>query len=95
MLAWPHLIRAATGAEPGGPFRLEGLDNIYASPVGAAGRLYVTDQSGATLVLTHEATPRPLALNKLDEQVSASLALAGRELFVRGAQYLYCIAEEE
>jgi len=36
-----------------------------------------------------------LATNRLDEQFDASPALAGKELFLRGHEYLYCIAEKE
>jgi hypothetical protein len=35
-----------------------------------------------------------LALNRLNDTISASAAIAGRELFLRGEKYLYCIAEE-
>jgi outer membrane protein assembly factor BamB len=85
-------VEARTGKEPERAFRLEGLDDIYASPVAAAGRIYVTDRGGTTAVL------RPgklelLARNTLDDSFSASAALAGRELYLRGERYLYCLAE--
>jgi hypothetical protein len=35
-----------------------------------------------------------LAVNMLDDSFSASAAIAGKELFLRGERYLYCIAEE-
>jgi len=38
--------------------------------------------------------PKTLAVNRLDDQVSASAALAGRELFLRGERWLFCIAEK-
>ena len=45
--------------------------------------------------LSHgEPTPRTLAINRLDDSFSASAALAGRELYLRGERFLYCIAEE-
>ena len=50
-------LHATTGEERPGPVRLRGLANIYASPVGAAGRVYITDLDGATLVITHEDNP--------------------------------------
>jgi len=51
----PMLTRlvAKTGEEPTGPLRLFGLRNLYASPAGADGRLYLTDLEGSTLVLSH------------------------------------------
>jgi hypothetical protein len=35
-----------------------------------------------------------LAVNRLDDTISASAALAGTEIFLRGERYLYCIAED-
>lgn len=84
-----------TGEEPSGPFRLPGVGNIYASPVGAAGRIYVTDMSGATIVFSHEDPTKAFALNRLDDRFSASAAIAGRELFLRGHRNLYCIARPD
>jgi hypothetical protein len=83
-----------TGEDQGGPFRLE-VDDIYSSPVGAAGRIYITSREGATQVLSHGAgPPRTLALNHLDDRFSASAALSGRDLFLRGERSLYCLAQE-
>lgn len=86
-------LHATTGEERPGPIRLGGLGNVYASPVGAAGRVYITGLDGATLVITHEDNPKALALNVLEDRFSASAAIAGNELFLRGEQYLYSIAE--
>lgn len=87
-------VTAKTGDEPLGPFRLGGIRNVYASPVAAADRVYVTDRDGATMVISHDdSNPRLLALNRLDDRFSASLAIAGRELFLRGERFLYCISE--
>lgn len=68
--------------------------NVYASPVGAAGRVYLLARGGATVVIRNSGTFEPLATNQLDEQFDASPAVAGKELFLRGQQYLYCIAEK-
>ncbi len=87
-------LHAKTGEERPGPFRLGRLGNIYASPVGAGGRVYITDLDGATLVITHDDNPKALALNVLEDRFSASAAIAGGELFLRGERYLYSIAEE-
>lgn len=86
-------LDAKTGADRPGPFRLAGLGDIYASPVAAAGRIYITDRTGTTLVVSHAEKPRVLAENRLDDTVSASAAIAGNELFLRGERYLYCIAD--
>ena len=84
-----------TGDDQDGPFRLDAIDNVYASPVGAAGRIYITSRDGVTQVLTHgDKTPKTLAVNRLDDSISASAAIAERELYLRGERYLYCIAAE-
>jgi outer membrane protein assembly factor BamB len=87
-------IAAATGEEPTGPFRLRPLRNVYASPVAASGRVYVTDLSGTTVVLSAGAEPELLAVNRLDDRFSASAAAVGRELYLRGERHLYALAGE-
>ncbi|MDG2014939.1 MAG: PQQ-like beta-propeller repeat protein [Pirellulaceae bacterium] len=88
-----------TGQERSGPFRLQGLRDIYASPVAAANRIYITDREGVTIVFQHvadEATtaPRLLAANRIDDNVNASLALVGNQILIRGETFLYCIEEK-
>ena len=86
-------VEPKTGAEPKGPFRLNGVFEIYASPVGAAGRVYISDRDGLTVVISHGAgVPDLLAQNPLADSFNASAAVAGKELFLRGMKYLYCIA---
>jgi len=87
-------VDAKTGEDRPGAFRLRGIGNVYASPVGAADRVYITDLDGATLVISHGDIPRALALNHLDDSFSASAAIVGRELFLHGSRNLYCIAAE-
>ena len=72
--------------------RLE-LGGIYASPVGAGGRVYLTDRDGKFLVIKNSRELEILATNELEDKFDASPAAAGKELFVRGHKYLYCIAE--
>lgn len=88
-------IQAESGVNDPGAFRLGGIGNIYASPVGASDHLYVTDLGGVTLVLTHSEIPRLVAVNRLGEKVSASAAIVDREIFLRGDKHLFCIAEGE
>lgn len=73
--------------------RLSGLSNIYASPVGAEGRVYITGRNGTTLVLKRSSELEVLATNKLDDTIDASPALAGDQLFLRGGKFLYCIQQ--
>lgn len=86
-------VDTATGARRFGPARLRGLDMIFASPVAAAGRLYIPGRSGATLVLELGDEPKALGLNPLDDIFSASPAVVGDVLYLRGETRLYAIAE--
>ncbi|MCG8460418.1 MAG: PQQ-like beta-propeller repeat protein, partial [Holophagales bacterium] len=86
-------VEAETGREPTGPLRLPGIRNIYASPVGAAGRIYVTDRQGSTIVLSHAEKPEVLAINQLPDRFSASPVPVGDALLLRGERRLWCLAE--
>lgn len=86
-------LDAATGKPLGEPQRLQDLSNIYASPVGAADRVYFVGRDGTTMVIQHGPALEPLATNKLADPIDASPALAGKDLFLRGRKYLYCISE--
>lgn len=75
------------------PFRVATLRDIFASPVAAAGRIYITAREGITVVVKHGGDATPIAINRLDDTFSASAAIVGTELFLRGEQYLYCLSE--
>jgi len=79
------------------PTRLEGINDVYASPVGADGRVYITDRNGDTVVIAHDGsrTLTQLAQNHLDDRFSASAALVGRSLILRGEKWVYCLRESE
>jgi outer membrane protein assembly factor BamB len=83
-----------TGEEIYARLRFPGIRNVYSSPVAAKGRIYLTSMDGATVVFSAGPNPKILAQNQLDEHFSASAAMVGRELFLRGEKTLYCIAEE-
>jgi outer membrane protein assembly factor BamB len=91
-------ILSCLDAKSGNPLidaeRLEALQGVYASPVGASGRVYLTGRNGTTIVIKQSDKLEVLATNKLDEKFDASPALSGNELFLRGHEYLYCIAEK-
>ena len=86
-------LEASTGKNRFGPVRIRGLQNIFASPVGAAGRIYIPGRSGGTAVVRNGTEYELLALNRLDDSFSASPAIAGDELYLRGEKSLYCIAK--
>jgi outer membrane protein assembly factor BamB len=83
---------ARTGKILFGPARLPVSQMIFASPVGAAGRVYVVGRGGVTTVLESSDRFEVLAVNRLDDTFSASPALAGDELYLRGERYLYSLS---
>lgn len=85
------ILDAETGEVHVGPARLEGIEGVYASPVGAAGRVYVVGRNGVTLVLNHGKELEVLATNTLNDTFDASPALAEDEIYLRGASHLYKI----
>jgi outer membrane protein assembly factor BamB len=87
-------VEARTGKTLHGPARLEGIRNVYASPVAAAERLYVVDLDGLTVVLGRNAPFEVLARNRLDDSFAASPAIVGDQLILRGERSLYCLADE-
>ncbi len=70
--------------------RLEGIRTLYASMVAAQDHIYVTGREGTTLVLKQGDTFELVATNELGEPVDATPALAGNQIFLRGASHLYC-----
>lgn len=84
-------VDAKTGEDRPGAMRLPGIHNVYASPVAAAGRIYVTGMDGTTVVLRDGDEPEVLAVNHLEDSFSASPAAIGDKLYLRGERFLYCL----
>ena len=76
-----------------GPERVPGISNVYASIVGAAGRVYIADRNGSVTVLKDGPDLEVLEVNHLDDGFNASPAIVGSEIYLRGTNHLYCIAE--
>jgi len=74
--------------------RLDGMTNVYASPVGAGGRVYVAGRDGVTAVLGAGPEPRVLARNRLADGFDASPAVVGGEIYLRGYEHLYRISRD-
>jgi outer membrane protein assembly factor BamB len=74
--------------------RLEAVPNVYASPIGAAGRVYVAGRDGTVAVLAAGPKLELLAANKLDDGFDASPVAVGRELYLRGRKHLYRISAD-
>lgn len=87
-------LNAKTGAVLLDRVRLVGLNSLYASPVEADGRIYLTDRDGTTMVLERGDKFKVLSVNRLDEPIDASPAVVGKQLFLRGAKHLYCLEDK-
>jgi hypothetical protein len=86
-------LNARTGEPIIDQDRLPGLENIYASPVAADGRIYITGRDGTTVVLKHGDEVEVLATNTVGEDVDASPAIVGDQMIIRGAEHLFCISQ--
>lgn len=75
--------------------RLNALNQIYASPVVAAGRVYVVGRDGTCVVLKQADKLEILAVNRLGEAIDASPAVVGKQMFLRGEKHLWCLEEVE
>jgi outer membrane protein assembly factor BamB len=73
--------------------RLPSVTSFYASPAAAAGRIYLVDRTGTTVVLEQGDQVKVLATNRLADAIDASPVLVGKQMFLRGASSLYCIEE--
>jgi outer membrane protein assembly factor BamB len=68
-------------------------ERSWGSLVAGAGRLYVTNHAGETLVLKADPSFEVLAKNKLGERVLSSCAVSDGEIFIRSYQHLWCVGE--
>ena len=84
-------LDAATGKPVIDRTRLPGIAKVYASLVGGGGKVYITSRDGTTLVIKHGDAFEVLATNKLEDDIDASPAIAGKQMFLRGKNSLYCL----
>ena len=87
-------FNAKTGQEHYSRQKLEGINTIFASPVGASNRVYLTGKNGTILVIRHGPSFEVLATNSLADEFTASPAMVDKEIYLRGHKYLYCIAQD-
>lgn len=87
-------IDAKTGELRYDAERLPGIETIYGSLAGAAGKVYIVGREGTSVVLEQGPAYKVLATNKLDEGIDASPVIVGSQLFLRGSKHLYCIGAE-
>jgi outer membrane protein assembly factor BamB len=85
-------FNARNGERLYGPERLDGVPNVYASPLGADGRIYIAGREGAVAVVQRGPAFKVLATNSLDDGFDASPVAVDSELYLRGTKYLYRIS---
>ena len=73
---------------------LSGTGTVYNSPVAVKDRIYVLGGTGLTYTIKEGTELQILSQNKLDDAFTASPAITGDEIFLRGLKYLYCIASD-
>ena len=86
-------LDAKTGEVIWGPSPT-GLGRVSASPVMADGKIFITSEDGETAVVQAGAEFKLLGKNQLDDSWTLSTpAVAGNQLFIRTAEFLYCIKQ--
>jgi outer membrane protein assembly factor BamB len=70
--------------------RLRGEGNYYSSPVSGDGKVYLLSERGRLTVVSAAAEWQVLASADFGEDVYATPALAGGQIFLRTAGHLYC-----
>ena len=87
---------ALTGDLLYGPVGLDGArDMIYASPAGAAGRVYIPTRDGFTFILKAGPKFELIKVNMLEDSFSASPIILGGDIYLRGEESLYCLRAAE
>jgi outer membrane protein assembly factor BamB len=87
-------LDAKTGQLIWGPERTA-PGTVDSSPLLADGKLYILNENAVTTVLAAGPQFKVLATNELDGSYTlSSIAVAGKQLFVRTGTHLYCIEEK-
>ena len=85
-------LDAKTGAEVYGQQRIK-PGTYSGSPVLADGKIYVTNEDGLTTVIQAGPKFEVLAENPLNDYTLSSPAISDGQIFIRTAQFLYCIGK--
>ena len=85
------VLEADTAKAARSQLRSQSLVPLQVSPVGAAGRVYITGRDGTTVVIKNGGAFEVLAKNVLDDGFDASPALVDNEMYMRGYRYLYSL----
>ena len=87
-------LDAKDGTEYYSSEKLEGIKNIFTSPLGVKDRIYVLGTNGTCCVVKQGEVFELLAQNILEDNFYASPVIVGNTLFLRGVNALYCISKE-
>jgi hypothetical protein len=71
------------------------LGSTYSSPIAAAGRIYMFEDTGRCTVFENRPGFHVLARNEIGEEVYTTPAVANGQLFVRSVNSLFCIGKAE
>ncbi len=73
--------------------KLDEIKGVYASPAAAGGNVYVAGRNGVVYVIKPDEKLEVIAVNKLDDEIDCSPAFVADEIYLKGREYLYCIAK--
>jgi outer membrane protein assembly factor BamB len=86
-------LDARDGTEHYGNQKLDGIQEIFTSPLGVRDRIYVLGTNGHCVVVKEGNELTVLAQNQLEDSFFASPVVIGKEIYLRGKNYLYCISD--
>jgi len=76
--------------------RLHGaVDHYYASPVAGDGKVYFVTRSGTVVTVKAGPEQEVLAVRELDDECTATPAIAGGRIYLRTRSALYCFRQSE
>lgn len=104
-VVWNHLLFTVTDdgvakcydaytGHPKWKRRLPAGGNYKASPLAAEGRIYFLNMQGVCTVVAADDRFEKLAENKLDDDTTASPAVAAGRVYIRGKKHLYAIEKK-
>jgi len=73
--------------------RIGNFGDHYASPVAAAGKIYIAGRNGFVMVLEDSSELKVLAKNDMEGEIVATPAIADHRLYIRTRDTLYCIGD--
>jgi hypothetical protein len=87
-------LDAKDGTEHYTNVKLEGIKNIFTSPVGVKDRIYIAGTNGSFSVVKVGEAFELISQNTLNDSFYASPVILGDDLFLRGLKALYCVSKE-